>query len=245
MNRFGINDVRVHENTGAAAAACAVQVLEWLRAVIGERGRASLAISGGLSARPMFEIFAEARFSWDSVDLFWVDERCVPADDEQSNYKLAHDAWLRPCGFPAANVHRVQGELAAAEGAARYRDEIRRGFTLDTGELPRFDVIHLGIGPDAHTASLFPGEVLLDNDSGIAQAVWSEKFQQWRVTLLPGVLRAARHTALLVTGAEKAGALQAVLQGPHDPSSYPAQIALGERSVWFVDAAAAQETQQN
>jgi len=104
--------------------------------------------------------------------------------------------------------------------------------------MPRFDVVHRGMGPDAHTASLFPGEPLIEDRSGIAAAVWVEKFQQWRITLLPGVLLAARHTALLVTGGDKTAALRSVLHQPFDPLHYPAQIASGPGAVWFVDVAA-------
>jgi 6-phosphogluconolactonase len=236
-----VNHIRVYEDAQSGAEACAAQILEWLRSAIAERGRATLAISGGSSPKRMFAIFARTEFPWDRVQLFWVDERCVAPDDEQSNFKLANDAWLRPANFLAANIHRVRGELPPEDAAAHYVEEIRVVFGLAEGELPRFDVIHRGMGPDAHTASLFPGGALNDDRTGIAAAVWVGKFQQWRVTLLPGVLEAARHSALLVSGADKAKALRAVLQGPPDPHNYPAQIASGGETVWFVDRAAAQE----
>jgi 6-phosphogluconolactonase len=132
--------------------------------------------------------------------------------------------------------------LDPAEAAARYAQDIRRFFGLVPGEMPRFDVVHRGMGPDAHTASLFPGEARIEDQSGIAAAVWVEKFKQWRITLLPGVLVAARHTAMLVAGADKAAALRSVLRQPFAPLQYPAQIASGQRTVWFVDTAAAQDT---
>ena len=124
-----------------------------------------LAISGGTSPRTMFEIFAGTAFDWKRVHLFWVDERCVPPTDAQSNFKLADDTWLTPAKFPAANIHRVQTERDPEDAADIYVDELRLVF----GEgIPKFTVIHRGMGPDAHTASLFPGEPLIDDRTGLA-----------------------------------------------------------------------------
>ena len=231
-------EVRQFADASAAAEACAGQILDWLREALDYRGLASLAISGGSSPRRMFEIFARTAFDWERVHLFWVDERAVPPSDQQSNFKFAQDAWLKPGNFPAPNIHRVLAELDPADAAARYAEDIQGFFGLAAGEMPCFDVVHRGMGPDAHTASLFPGEPLIEDRSGIAAAVWVEKFKQWRITLLPGVLLAARHTALLVTGGDKTAALRSVLHQPFDPLHYPAQIASGPGAVWFVDVAA-------
>lgn len=159
------------------------------------------------------------------------------AEDAQSNFKLANDHWLAPGRFAKANIHRIQAELAPELAAARYVEEIRAVFGLGEGALPEFDVIHQGMGPDGHTASLFPGQPLIEDRTGIAAAVWVEKFKQWRITLLPGVLLAAKNTAMLVTGADKAEALEAVLHGPYDPLKYPSQMVArnGREVVWFFD----------
>lgn len=217
----------VHRSANAAEE-CGRYILGHLA----RKGKSTLAISGGSSPIPMFQMFAAADFDWNRVQLFWVDERGVPPSDEQSNFKHANEAWLKPCGFPAANVHRILAELDPQIAAARYVDEIRAVF----GDgIPGFDVIHQGVGPDAHTASLFPGEPMIADRKGIAAALWVEKMKQWRITLLPGVLVAARHTAMLVTGADKREALHAVLEGAEDFSKYPAQILRGARDVqWFV-----------
>lgn len=236
-------DVRQFADAEAAAEACAAQILDWLREALDNRALASLAISGGSSPRRMFEIFSHTPFAWERVHLFWVDERAVPPSDAQSNFKFTQDSWLRPGNFPAPNIHRILAELDPADAASRYVEDIRRFFGLAGGDLPHFDVIHRGMGPDAHTASLFPGEPLIEDRSGIAAAVWVEKFKQWRITLLPGVLLAARHTALLVAGADKTAALRSVLNQPFDPLHYPAQIASGDGAVWFVDTAAAPDAQ--
>lgn len=236
-----MNDLRRFADAQEAAEACGQQILEWLGQAIRQRGSASLAISGGSSPRAMFEMFANTRFDWERVHLFWVDERGVPPGDAESNFKLANDTWLGPGDFPGGNLHRIEAELPAAEAAERYVADIRRYFGLGASELPRFDAMHRGMGPDAHTASLFPGEPMIANRADVAAAVWAQKFAQWRITLLPGVLLAARHTAMLVTGADKSVPLHAVLHDPFDPMRYPAQIASGEGTVWFLDAAAAEK----
>ena len=219
-----------------------MSILTKLQDAIDSRGAAYLAISGGSSPRDMFEFFGHAQispaFPWGKLHLFWVDERMVPPTDSQSNYKLANDTWLAPAKFPAANVHRVITELGPEGAAERYADEIRSCVRPNT-PVPRFDVIHRGMGPDGHTASLFPGEPLIADKGGVAAAVWVEKMHQWRVTLLPGVLEAARSTVMLVTGADKAQMLKTVLTASYDATQYPAQIAsLKAEAEWFVDAAA-------
>jgi len=131
----------------------------------------------------------------------------------------------------------VLAELPAREAAHKYADEIYNWFGRKDGEMPRFDVIHRGMGPDAHTASLFPEDPIIEDRQGLTATVWVEKMRQARVTLLRGVLEAARNTAMMVTGADKAEALKAVLQGPINPLKYPAQIA-ADKATWFVDSAA-------
>jgi 6-phosphogluconolactonase len=229
-----MSDLRRFADAHAAAEQCAAQILKFLD----DAEHPTLAISGGSSPKPMFEIFAASSFDWNRVQLFWVDERCVPITDSQSNFKLANDLWLAPAKFPEANIHRVQTERAPEEAAEIYSDELRLVF----GEgIPKFDVIHRGMGPDAHTASLFPGEPLIDDRTGLTAAVYVEKLNSRRVTLLPAVLLAAKHTVMLVTGADKAQPLSDVLYGPHDPKQFPCQ--LGERDgaevAWFLDQPAA------
>ncbi|MGA3190853.1 MAG: 6-phosphogluconolactonase [Bryobacteraceae bacterium] len=228
-----MSDLRTFSDTRDAAGHCAAQILQYLN----ESPRSTLAISGGSSPRTMFEIFAATPFDWSRVHLFWVDERCVPPTDSQSNFKLANDTWLALAKFPATNIHRVQTERDPEDAAEVYADELRLVF----GEgIPKFDVIHRGMGPDAHTASLFPGEPLIDDRTGLTAAVFVEKLNSHRVTLLPAVLLAAKHTVMLVTGDDKAQPLADVLYGPHDPKKFPCQLA--ERDgcdvAWFLDPAA-------
>jgi 6-phosphogluconolactonase len=189
----------------------------------------------------MFGALVSARLNWQKIHVFWVDERCVPPASDQSNYKLANDALLSKISIPRENVHRIFGEEQPEDGARRYVKEIRDFFSLQEGQTPVFDVIHRGIGPDAHTASLFPGEPLIGDSAGIAAAVWVEKMHSHRVTLLPAVLRAARHTVIQAAGEDKAEPIYNVLFGPEDPFAYPCQIAARDsnRAVWFLDSLAA------
>lgn len=228
----------ISADAAAAAQACARRVLALLEDALFRQDAATFAISGGSTPKLLFDDLAATAFPWDRVHLFWVDERCVPPTDDASNYKLARVHLIDPAHIPEANVHRIYGELDPSEAAARYAAEIRRFFRLDAAALPRFDVMHRGMGPDAHTASLFPGSPLIDDHSGIAAAVFAPQFNQWRVTLLPAVLGAARNTVLLVAGADKIDALRAVFQDPYDPKQHPAQIA-AKQSEWFLDRAAA------
>ena len=233
--------LEIAESAQAAAKACASWLLEELRDLIAGAPYATIAISGGSTPKLMFETLAPISFPWQKVHIFWVDERCVPPDNPQSNFKLANESFLQPAGVPVENIHRVLGEMEPGQAAACYLSEIREFFRLDEQSLPSFDVVHRGMGPDAHSASLFPGEPLIRDTTHIAAAVYVEKLKSHRVTLLPGVLRAAKKTAMLVAGEDKAQPLAQVLRGPEDPLQFPCQIATRNSSnaIWFVDRSAA------
>jgi 6-phosphogluconolactonase len=233
--------LEIAENSQAAANACAAWMLEELRHVLASAPVARIAISGGSTPKLMFSTLARTPFQWTKVHIFWVDERCVPPTDPQSNYKLALETFLEPAEIPAANIHRIAGELNPAQAAERYVKDIRAAFAIGDGELPAFDVVHRGLGPDAHTASLFPGEPLIGDRQGIAAAVHVEKLNSDRVTLLPGVLLAAKKTVILAAGEDKAAPLFQVLRGPEDPFQFPCQLGTrdAQNAVWFIDRAAA------
>ena len=235
------NDLRRSAHPEEVAHAAADYILEELTSVLKSQPRASVAVSGGSSPRAMFSKMASSGFDWSNVHFFWVDERCVEPTDDQSNYKLLRETLLVPAHVPEVNIHRVHGELLPEEAAIHYLNDIKAFFSLKEGELPVFDIVHRGMGPDAHTASLFPGEPLIDNRQGIAADVYVEKLKSHRVTLLPGVLLKAKKTVLQVVGEDKAEALSNVLQGPEDPKQYPCQLAARDSAtaVWFVDQAAA------
>jgi 6-phosphogluconolactonase len=233
--------IRVSATTEEAADACAAFILESLSDSLKSQPHATMAISGGSSPRPMFAKLAKSGLDWSNVHIFWVDERCVPPTDHQSNFKMADEALLTPARISKYNVHRIHGEMTPDEAALLYVEEIRQFFHLGEHDLPVFDLIHRGIGPDAHTASLFPGEPLIANRTGIAAAVWVEKMKSHRVTLLPGVLLGAKQTVLQVAGQDKTEAVYNILKGPEDPFQFPGQIATrgSDKAVWFLDQAAA------
>jgi len=231
----------VYPSPELAAEACSNQVCARLEEALSGRSFATLAVSGGTTPRLLFERLARAPLPWNSIHLFWVDERAVPPTDTASNYRLAEETLIRPARIPRRNVHRIQAEFKPESAARRYADEIREFFGLEAGDIPRFDVIQRGMGADGHTASLFPGEPLIEDRERIAAAVFVEKLQQWRVTLLPAVLQAASHTVFLVTGEDKAEAVRMVFKDPYDPMRCPAQMAShhGRGVTWFLDSAAA------
>ncbi len=232
----------VSADARAAAAACAQHVLALIEKAIARDEYATFALSGGSTPALLFDELARAKCRWNRTHLFWVDERAVAPTAEASNYKLAYDHLIAPARIPERNVHRIHGELEPRKAAALYIAEIRCHFELGSTELPRFDVVHRGVGPDGHTASLFPGSELLDNHDDIAAPVFAPQFNQWRITLLPGVLKAARNTVVLAAGGDKAEAVRAALQDGYDPKKWPSQIAR-DQAHWFLDRAAAAELQ--
>lgn len=217
----------------AAADACAQEMLSLIGAARGARGRAAIAISGGSSPKLMFRKMAGAGFDWSDVHIFFVDERCVPPTDSASNYKMARENFFEPARIPDKQVHRMAGELDPHEAARQYAEELEAFFSERP---PVFDVVHRGMGPDTHTASLFPGDPLIQDRSRITAATFAPQFQQWRVTLLPAVLLAARHTLVLAPGADKAEALAKVFGPERDETKYPSQLGLieGIDMTWFV-----------
>lgn len=221
----------------AAAKACAERIAEIVAESIHARGVARIALSGGSSPKLMFRELAKLPVDWEHAWLYWVDERVVPPDHPDSNYKMAMENLILPAGIPIQHLNRIAGERYPEEAAAHYISEIRVDFKLKEGELPHFDLIHRGMGPDSHTASLFPNDPLIEDDYEIAANTFVEKFNSHRVTLLPGVLKAARHTVILAPGADKAGALWDVLEGKTDIMAHPCQIAAKPPfpTEWFVD----------
>ena len=210
---------------------------------IAERGRFTIALSGGGTPKQIYARLATAdyrgRIAWEKVHIFFGDERCVPPDDARSNYRMAREAWFGHSPIPAENIHRIRGEDDPALEALRYEEEIARLYR--TGAFPAFDLILLGMGDNGHTASLFPGTAALREKERLVVAQYVEVMTTWRVTFTAPLINAARHVAFLAEGAGKAQMLRNVLEGPYQPDVWPSQLIqpVGGELHWLVDAAAA------
>ena len=205
-----------------------------------------VALAGGGTPRRLYELLAGAPFrsavAWDRVEFFWGDERCLPHDHPESNVRMAREALLGPLAVPAAHVHPVDTTRDATAAARAYQIEIARVFAVPPdGPPPAFDLVLLGLGPDAHTASLFPGHAAeREARAWVVDVHDAPKPPPERVTLTPAIINRARAVLFLVADAGKAGALAAVLEGPPDPDRYPAQAIRPAGTLrWLVDRAAA------
>lgn len=237
--------VQVCDDLQAATDEALRHVLQAARTAVEGRGHFFLALAGGETPSGLYTRLGEPSqhdtLAWDRFEVFFTDERCVAPDDPQSNYGMIKRTLLDHAPIPASNVHRIQGEIDATAAAAAYDAELRRAFDASNSETPRFDFILLGMGPDGHTASLFPHSAALEVADRLAVPNYAETLKSQRITLTAPILNAARDVVFLVSGAEKAEALAAVLEGPHNPQSLPAQIVqpTSGRLRWLADRAAA------
>lgn len=230
-----MNHIHRYSTPEEAANACGATILASLKEAIALTGRASVAFSGGSTPRIMFEFMAKQEFDWSNVHIFWVDERCVPPDHADSNYRMTEEALLNH--IQSGSVHRIFGELPPKDAANRYRQEINLFFEGS----PKFNVVHLGMGADAHTASLFPGLREIEDRSGTVANVWVEKLGKDRITLLPKSILDAERIVVLAAGKDKAEPLQKVMTTEYQPLELPIQfVHRGTGSVeWYLDQAAA------
>lgn len=237
------NEVRVFDGASELMRATADEIARAARQAVDDHGRFTWALAGGSTPRTVYQLLASdfyhERMPWSAIHFFWGDERHVPPDHPDSNFRMAREAMLDRVPVPAENVHRIPAEEPDAQrAAAEYEATLRSFFSLAPGEQPRFDLILLGLGKDGHTASLFPGGDAVREREQLVVAPWVEAQKTFRITLTPPVLNHARRAMFLVSGEEKAEALRAVLEGAREPERYPAQIVEGNR-LWMVDLAAA------
>src|ERR1700748_2080898 len=212
------------------------------------RGISRIAIADGTTPKSMFALLADPAGSflkqvpWDKIELYWVDERCVPPDNVESNYRMTREALLSKVPLAAERVHRMEGELEPEVAAARYESTIRNGFKLEGAQTPTFDLILLGMGDDGHTASLFPHTEALNEMSHIVVPNHVPQKDAWRITLTWPVINQGRQVAFLIEGQAKTQVLHDVFLGPYQPDTYPSQLirpASGQLTLLLDQAAAA------
>jgi 6-phosphogluconolactonase len=220
----------VEPDSAALARHAAQYFVEMAGEAVEAHGRARIAISGGSTPKAAFQLLADPnlpwrwRMPWDSLDLFWVDERTVPPDHAESNFRMTREAMLDLVPLKPDQIHRMEGELAPDAAASHYESALRTSFRLDDAELPRFDLIALGMGDDGHTASLFPHTAALHEMNRLVVANQVPQKDTWRITLTWPVINYARSVFFLIAGTDKASILNEVLTGPRDPERLPSQL---------------------
>jgi 6-phosphogluconolactonase len=242
-------NIAIYPNIDILSHEAAQYIVRIATESITTHGRFTIALSGGTTPRKLYGLLGSepyrSQIDWTLVHIFWSDERCVPPNSEESNYHLAHEVLLSKISIPAVQVHRMPADMPDRNAASQeYENEMRRVF--ETDGIPNFDLIQLGMGPEAHTASLFPHQAALHEQQRLVVPVSVPKPPPDRLTFTPPLLNGARNVLFLVAGSDKADALHAVLEGPYNPDEYPAQIVRppdGEVS-WMVDTAAAAKLQR-
>ena len=237
--------IEILADAGRLASTAATLFAVQAEKAVAAHGRFTVALAGGTTPNALYERLAtdyRDAVPWHAIHFFWGAERHVPPAHPDSNFRAAYEAMLSRVPVPEAHIHRIHAELPdAATAALEYERTLRREFAVDEAALPVFDLVLLGLGPDGHTASLFPGSAALRQTERLVLAPWIEKAQSYRITLSLPVLNHALLVAFLVSGASKAEVVRAVLEGPDQPDAVPARAVhpSGGRLLWLVDRAAA------
>jgi len=237
--------VEILDDTVAVAARAAELIADAARA---DESTFEIALSGGSTPKLLYRMLSAEPWQdlvpWGRVLWFFGDERFVPSDDEQSNFRMARENLFDPAKVDPARIFRVRTELGQpVEVAADYDKQLTEHVPAGTDDVPQFDIVLLGMGADGHTASLFPGTEALNERTRFVAANHVEKLDAWRITITAPVILAARHVIMLVTGKEKAAFLKEILEGDEDENRLPSQI-LRQRTgptTWLIDEAAASQ----
>jgi 6-phosphogluconolactonase len=234
---------QIYSDVEALSKAALGELLKVMRDAVKQRGRFAIALAGGRTPGKMYQLWADAaqhglRTPWDRVHLFWGDERFVPPDDAMSNYKLARETLISQVPIPATNVHPMLTDLPPVQAAHAYEADLKKFFGSGP---PAFDLQLLGLGPEGHTASLFPGAAVLEERQKWVAAVEVPAIPPQRLTLTPVVLDQGRNTLFLVAGREKRPIITALRsERGTEPSPYPAgRIRPSGPVLWLLDEAAA------
>jgi 6-phosphogluconolactonase len=221
-------DLEIYPTPAALFEAAAQDFVQQTKAAVEARGRFTVALSGGSTPKGLFGVLSNKDHDllpWEKMFFFWGDERHVPPDNAESNYRMARETLLSKVPVPEGNIFRVPAENPDANQAAeQYEATLKQFFALAPGQSPQFDLILLGMGPDGHTASLFPHTKGLQEKQRLVIANWVEKFSTFRITFTAPVLNAARVVEFLIAGADKAPALKEVLEGSASAEEYPSKM---------------------
>jgi 6-phosphogluconolactonase len=237
------SELKIVPDVATLYAQAAGEFVRCGQAAIDARGRFCVVLSGGNTPRGVYSLLAETKkdsLPWNKIYIFFGDERHVPPDHPDSNYRMARESLLSKVPCPQENVFRIPAELPAEEAAARYDQQIRAFFKLGDNDWPQFDLILLGLGEDGHTASLFPGSPALQEQRKLVDANWVEKFQSHRITFTYPVINHALQVLFLVAGQGKAQVLRDIFD-PAMKGRYPAQAVQPRDGtvLWIADHAAA------
>jgi 6-phosphogluconolactonase len=239
-------DIIICDDRDALNVEIANRFVAIARDSIAARDRFMVALSGGSTPKALFELLAtdawRDQVDWARTHLFWGDERFVPKDHGDSNYRMTREALISKIDIPEGNVHRVQTEGGTPDEVAHiYAGTLRSVFGLGDDGIPRFDLMHLGLGDDGHTASMFPGTTAMHESEKLVVAVWVEKFQQHRITTTPPVINNAAEVQFLVAGASKKDVVPQVIRGAYEPDRLPSQTVKPHDGVlrWLLDRDAA------
>lgn len=239
-----MSKIELYPSTKELILAAANEFVNTAVESISQKGSFSVALSGGGTPQPLYEYLAQNpgcdNVAWDKIHFFWGDERNVLPDHTDSNYNQAFQTLLKPRQVPVENIHRIQGELEPTIAADFYQQAILEWF----GEgVPQFDLMLLGMGSDGHTASLFPGTdpVIHPESYQLIAANYLNQQDTWRITMMPGLINAAKKVLVLVSGQSKADSLDKVINGPYLPELFPIQLIRPNSGVlvWMVDQDAA------
>jgi 6-phosphogluconolactonase len=223
----------------------AEQFIELANKAIQRSGQFTVALSGGSTPKGLYALLATAgyrdRIDWFRVHLFWGDERCVPPDHPDSNFRMVQESLLSKVQIPSENVHRMMREKEPEQAATEYEEHLRQFFHLPRGGVPRFDLIFLGLGEDGHAASLFPGSPALDEQNRLVATVYVERLKAYRLTLTLPVINAAAQVSFLITGENKSSIVKALLGADAASSKYPAGRVrpVNGQLTWFITQDAA------
>jgi 6-phosphogluconolactonase len=239
-------EIRILADGAAIAKRAAREFIQAAVAAVQQKGSFNVALAGGSTPRALYSLLAtdaalRSQVPWDKIHLFFGDERHVGPDHPDSNFRMATEAMISKAPLKPEQVTRIKGEYPDAEQAARdYEQALREYFKLKDGEYPRFDLVLAGMGNEGHTLSLFPGTKALHADGRIVVRNWIGKLYTERITLTGPAASNAAQVIFMVTGADKAPALKAVLEGPYEPEQLPAQLLQPKNGklLWLVDSAA-------